>query len=104
MRASVDRSTSVRTRAQDLPRQVESADAPRMDFTILPTAAQPQLARMSIDQGIVATLSKPSSGSSFAPHAARLDLSAEAQAILAGGGPSSPDPSQESAAPGTGWE
>ena len=84
----------------------EDVDLRGMDFTLLPTSVQPQLAQMSINEGIVATLPKPASAASATPTfgpAVKLDLSAEAQAILAGGGPNSPDPSQDSA-PGPGWE
>ena len=59
----------------------------------------------SFDQNIVSTLPTTGSapaGPSVGP-AVKLDLSAEAQAILAGGGPNAPDPSEESGA-GTGWE
>lgn len=76
-----------------------------MDFTILPAGAQAQLASLSIEQGVVNTLPQAASGSpgavAFSPVAARLDLSAQAQALLAGG-----EPIEEGSdsAPGPGWE
>ena len=76
-----------------------------MDFTILPASAQAQLAQMSIDQGVVSSLPQPASGSpaavAFSPAAARLDLSAQAQALLAGG---EPVEAGDDSAPGPGWE